>query len=233
VRAPTSSMIEAAGVSSDPSEVQPAMSNVTSPMHSYSEEIDLSIVVEQNSASEVSMQSLSITEQPNTQDASQSTILSSATSESQIIKYKNGEVSFLVPGIPSLVSTERKCCVCGQKGRKRIPFCAILDAFVKRRIHIPPNNRSCSDHLENGRFTDAALLQIVPQKKDSYMTGKDVAKWMNLMANHCIRCQRTLDFGGDMKYEDEVYKMMLGVRKEDFETLHSFCSGKLRNSRNR
>jgi len=87
--------------------------------------------------------------------------------------------------------------------------------------------------LENGRFTDAALLQIVPQKKDFYMTGKDVAKWMTLMANRCIRCQRTLDFGGEANFDDHVYKIMLVVGKDEFETLHLSCVGRLRNSKNR
>jgi len=163
---------------------------------------------------------------------SQSTVISSMSS-SAALKYKTGELSFMIPGIPSLISTERKCCVCGCSGRKRIPFCAILDAFVKRRIHIPPNNRCCDYHLEHGRFTDTALQLMTPQKKNSFMTGREVAKWMELMANHCIRSQKTLDFGGEKKYDDVVYQMMLGVKKDNFESLHTICKEHLRNSKNR
>jgi len=181
-----------------------------------------------NNCSEIEIQS----EKSDTQ-ATFLTQISTTSESSQSIRYRNGEMSFRIPGIPSLVSTERKCCVCGQKGRKRIPYCAILDAFVKRRIHIPTKNRCCSHHLENGRFTDIALLMMTPQTKDSYMTGKDVAKWMTLMANHCIRCQRTLDFGGDIHYDDCVYRMLLGIGKEDFDKLHLSCASKMRNSKNR
>jgi len=192
-----------------------------------SDQIELSIDMN-NNCSEIEMES----EKSDTQ-ATTLTQISTISESSQSIRYRSGEMSFRIPGIPSLVSTERKCCVCGQKGRKRIPYCAILDAFVKRRIHIPANNRSCSHHIENGRFTDTALLMMTPQTKHSYITGKDVAKWMSLMANHCIRCQRTLDFGRSIHYEDCVYTMLLGIKKEDFDTLHLSCSSKMRNSKNR
>jgi len=139
----------------------------------------------------------------------------------------------MIPGIPSIMSSQNRCCVCMKKVRTRIPFTAILDAFVKRRIHIPPNNRCCKEHLESGRFNDASLLKMKIENKDSFLTGKYVAKWMTLMANHCVRSQRTLDFCGDKQYEECVYKMMLGVGKDDFELLHNECKGKFRNSKNR
>jgi len=188
---------------------------------------EVSILMNEFSQSEVDVEM-----EKSDSQLSQSTVASSISS-SQALKYKTGELAFMIPGIPSMISTERKCCVCGSPGRKRIPFCAILDAYVKRRIHIPPNNRCCDHHLENGRFTETALLLMTPQKKNSYMTGREVAKWMDLMANHCIRSQKTLDFGGEKKYDDAVYQMMLGVKRDDFESLHTICKERLRNSKNR
>jgi len=189
--------------------------------------LEVSFTVNDYSNSEIDAHS----EQSET-TSSQSTLLSS-TCSSQTLKHKNGDISFMIPGIPSIMSSENRCCVCMKKVRNRIPFTAILDAFVKRRIHIPPNNRCCKEHFENGRFKDASLLKMKIENKNSFLTGKYVAKWMTLMANHCVRSQRTLDFGGDKQYDDRVYRMMLGVGKDDFEQLHNECKGKFRNSKNR
>lgn len=63
-----------------------------------------------------------------------------------------------VQGMKSLKKTERKCCICNnKKGGTIVPNSAITQMWKEKRIRIPQNNRTCSSHLVNGRFTKEAL----------------------------------------------------------------------------
>jgi len=136
-----------------------------------------------------------------------------------------------IPGIKSITPTQRRCSFCPAMGRKRIPFDAIFDAYIKTGIMIPQNNRCCDLHLDNGKIKPDVLLNLKHQNDHSHMTGAQVSKWLNIMRSEIITNRRILDFQ-KQNYDDSVYDMFLGLRKANFEVLHSECTG-IRNSKNR
>jgi len=44
----------------------------------------------------------------------------------------------VVPGMLSLVATERRCCICGGKGRSRVPLTVAVDTWMTKQVFIPP-----------------------------------------------------------------------------------------------
>jgi len=142
----------------------------------------------------------------------------------------NSSNKVIVPGMLSLVATERKCCICGGKGRNRVPLTAVIDTWMNKQVFIPPSNRCCKMHLENGKLKKEIVLS--PQKKDSEISGTQLSKLMHGIASYFAKNRRTLDFDG-VNYDDQVYGMLLGVSKQNFEELYKVTCKDMRNSRNR
>jgi len=136
----------------------------------------------------------------------------------------------VVPGMHSLVATERKCCICGGKGRSRVPLSAVIDTWMNMQVFIPPSNRCCKIHIENGKLNKNIVLR--PQKQSAEISGTQLSKLMHGIASYFAKNKRTLDFDG-VKYDDQVYQMLLGVSKQNFEDLFKVTSKDMRNSKNR
>jgi len=111
-----------------------------------------------------------------------------------------------VPGLRCIHSTENKCCFCSAAQRKRIPFSAIFDAFIKTGIMIPQNNRSCEIHLTDGKIKQEVLGKMKTYSEYTTMTASQVSKWMNMMRSEIITNRRVLDFT-NQNYDETVYDM--------------------------
>jgi len=156
---------------------------------------------------------------------------SDATTETESYTGRISNSSKLVvPGMLSLVATERRCCICGGKGRSRVPLTVVVDTWMTKQVFIPPSNRCCKDHLDNGKLQKNIVLR--PQKKDAEISGTQLSKLMHGIASYFAKNKRTLDFDC-VNYDDQVYHMLLGVSKQNFEQLFKVTSKEMRNSKNR
>lgn len=134
-----------------------------------------------------------------------------------------------IPGIPSVKITESKCFICNKKNRKKIPISARLDVWFKLKCFIPPNNRICGEHLENGIFTLECLNQIKPNRNYSLMNETTISNWITQISNLNSLQKEPLSFDKGSIYTEEDYSMMLGVSKEHFEIMYQYIKNDMHN----
>jgi hypothetical protein len=158
----------------------------------------------------------------------------SQSSSCSVTAMRSGNVDFVIPGIKTVSSSQGRCMICGNKsGRKRISIEARLDVWIKRKLFVPAGNRTCIDHLSNGKFKDEALSSIKPERSAALMTGNVVSSWIHTLTDLFAKPRKLLDFNDSAQLTNEDYRALTGVCKEDFEVLLEHCKAALKSSKNR
>ncbi|CAL8083599.1 unnamed protein product [Orchesella dallaii] len=147
---------------------------------------------------------------------------------------KQREIKYYVEEILSVPGTERKCFICPQNSRNKIPIGAIDQLVINNRIVVPFNNRCCSEHLKDGHFTEESIQRIVAiSRKGAFLTPKELGDLFNRIADKADR--HRIDFDSNV-ISDNEYKILTGISKDNFKTLHDefiIKSNTLKNSKNR
>jgi len=145
---------------------------------------------------------------------------------------RNGTVSFGVPGISALKYTERCCCICSSiKGRSRVPYLAIIEAWIRRQIFIPSKNRCYKSHLTNGIFTQETIDNLQPTKSYAEVTGTEMSKWMKVVTDQLLIARNIFDFEPNSRMSEQDFDMLVGLSKTQFEDLFSYVEKSLRNTK--
>jgi hypothetical protein len=146
---------------------------------------------------------------------------------------KTGQVSFVIPGMKAVGASQGSCMVCGdKKGRSRVTIEARVDIWIRKRIFIPLGNRCCKHHLSDGIFKEEALNLIKPGPS-ALMTGQMVATWISTLTEVFSKPRMILDFEGGSPLTNDHYEMLLGVSRENFDTILELCQKSIKRSRNR
>ena len=151
-------------------------------------------------------------------------------------EYLNTSTPTLSIPIKSCISSQNKCCVCGNKnGRSNIPKEAVMDAFITHKIFIPYKNRICPSHLFSNHLSNEAKQLLVVTHESVTWNSEQVFSFINSLASMCARNsvkKPKLDFDNDY-YSDDDYHVYTGLtKKEHFDNLLQFCVD-LRASSNR
>lgn len=139
--------------------------------------------------------------------------------------------------IKSVSSTQKCCFLCKNKDeRKSIPKSALRQVWEEKNILLPQNNRCCSVHLINGKFSSEALDEIVSNKSGVLMNDEQIAAWiLELSTKPTNKYKKNVRF--DFEKEDELsedeYKTLLGIGKEQFKILFNYIKGHIKDSCNR
>jgi hypothetical protein len=212
------------------------------PMTQQSDYSVLTMESQATDASESQSQSLDVQEVPSEDSAqaislssSQAISVSSFSIRSMSSPVRRGEVPFILPGISSVPRSESRCVVCKSRdGRSRIPTSALIDLWVKTKIFVPSNNRTCAAHLESGKFLAEAIGLIVATKKYAEVTGLQVSDWMTNLADQLGKRHRPVDFNSSAGLTDEDFRLLTGIGRESFGELVDVLKGsKMRESSNR
>jgi hypothetical protein len=148
---------------------------------------------------------------------------------------KRGEVPIILPGISSVGKSERRCFVCkSAQGRRRIPNSALLDIWIQAKVLVPEDNRTCSEHLDNGRFTSDAITLIQATRTDAELTGQQISSWLINITKKLSQRHRPVDFNVGSPLTDNDYKLLTGITRDQFRELVGVLKeNKMRESGNR
>jgi len=148
---------------------------------------------------------------------------------------RQGIVPFHVPNVSSVPSTMNSCFICnrssGSGSRCRVPYSAVIDAWIQKRIFVPPKNRCCKSHVAEGLFTLEAFQQIKATKSFAVTTGIEMSKWMHVVTDQLLVPKNLLDFEPTSRLTDKDFDMLLGLSKLQFEELFKYVSSDLRNTK--
>lgn len=140
--------------------------------------------------------------------------------------------SVKLEGIPSTMSSQNKCFICSANVRTRVRRRTILEVWIAKGILVPENNRCCTDHLDGEVLKQEALNQIEIAQNHSNVTPQHISKLFKLFRDASMKKELPIDFSDPRRYTDLEYKLLLGVKREDFEILLGHCEG-MRKSTNR
>ncbi|CAL8083607.1 unnamed protein product [Orchesella dallaii] len=125
----------------------------------------------------------------------------------------NGERKYYLEGIESVASSEKRCFICPQKSRIRVPVAAIDNLYIKHRIYVPPNNRCCPDHLIDGVFSaDSITIIQANSRHGALLSPNELGSLLNRIADEVER--NRIDFDSNL-ISDYEYELLLGVSKEN------------------
>jgi hypothetical protein len=161
-------------------------------------------------------------------DESQNSMVSTASTSSK---------SRRLPNILSVASSQKACFLCkNSSGRKRIPKAALSQVWIEKNILIPHENRCCGSHLVGKEFSDEAMDQITATTHGILMTDEELSRWildLSLLCKTKQEKRKRFDFNDSKNIKDEDYPLLLGVTKQNFETMLSMIRSKLHKSQNR
>ena len=110
---------------------------------------------------------------------------------------------------------------------------AVLQVLRTQFIFVPPRNRCCITHLENGRFTDDAMSSITSRNANLTLTGSEITRWVKQLVDALNKKTSILDFGPEFQFTEDDYHLFLGVNRTQFFEMFNFCRPHLHASRNR
>ncbi|XP_061191748.1 uncharacterized protein LOC133199988 [Saccostrea echinata] len=123
--------------------------------------------------------------------------------------------------LKSTAKTHAYCIVCKKPGPKLIvvsPECRTA-VFIEHNVLIPSGNRCCPGHLENGRFTSAAIQQL-PTTDHAFVNRTTILSLLQQMRDLCHKQEKSyLDFDEAKTLTDTDYSSLLGLSKENFHTI--------------
>lgn len=138
-----------------------------------------------------------------------------------------------ITGLPSIHSTESRCCVCKKKERTIVPFNARIDVWIKKGVYIPPKNRTCKDHLKYDIFKKDIVNGIVEEKDHTLMNVDEICLWMETL-NYIIHLKKKpLSFDSMVGFTDDAIYGLFGINMEAFESLLNHVKPHLKNSAQR
>jgi len=142
-----------------------------------------------------------------------------------------------LPGMKSTIVTQRKCCICGShSGRHRIPTEALLQAWSEVEVFLPHGNRCCKSHIKESLFNEEALHTLKSStalKSYTVMNRNRLMSWIKDLTQFLKTQRSILNFGRDTRFTSTDFEILLGVSKENFETLFQCCNKDIKNSKNR
>lgn len=140
--------------------------------------------------------------------------------------------SILVYGLPSAKRDQVRCVVCQKKIRTRITKIAMVDVLIRTGIVVDTENRCCREHFDGNVLSSDAVLRVEAVSNTTKLTADQIRIWMTAIRSLHQQRQLPIDFDA-VDYTEDVYDMLLGVKKHEFQTLIGYCSSKIRNSSNR
>jgi hypothetical protein len=133
--------------------------------------------------------------------------------------------------IKSVSSTQKCCFLCKNKDeRKSIPKTALKQVWQEKNIFLPHHNRTCSSHLNNGKFTHEALALIVATKSGILMSDDEIAKWILELSSHSLpkyKKKVRFDFEDEAELSEDEYWTLTGMTKSQFAILSNYIKGDL------
>jgi hypothetical protein len=94
-----------------------------------------------------------------------------------------------------------------------------LDLWIKSRILVPENNRTCKHHLSDGIFLPEAIKLITATKSSAEITGQQAAKWLISLTTRLAQKHRPIDFCLSSGMTNVDYKLLTGISKDPFDQL--------------
>jgi len=131
--------------------------------------------------------------------------------------------------------TQAQCFVCGLERRNRIPVAAIQYMFDIHDLYIPPANRACATHLDNGLFNQSAITLIMEKSLDVQLDQETTLEFMKLLRMRQeteIVPPKSMTFDEARNLPEKYYKIFLGVSKSEFPHLVDFVKPHMRCSSN-
>ena len=149
---------------------------------------------------------------------SPATRFSSETSENRNCLASPPSVSL---ALKSTVKTHAYCVVCKKPGPKLVvvsPECRTA-VFVEHNVLIPSGNRCCPAHIKDGRFKSEAICQL-PTTEHTLVNRTAIIGLLQQMRALCLRNEKShLDFDDSHSLTDTDYKSLLGLNKDNFQTV--------------
>jgi hypothetical protein len=135
--------------------------------------------------------------------------------------------------IDTVPATQSCCFICKNKqGRHVVSKAAIRQVWTKLNMFVPRSNRCCRSHLNSQPEFDPEMLDLVLAAKPGVqMKSSDFREWLDTITT--VK-STTVGWSFEEGGLDADYKLLTGVRKEQFDDLYTFyLEGFLKNSSNR
>ena len=139
----------------------------------------------------------------------------------KIAELENDDFAPILEVIVSSVT--RKCFICRRVCNNRTTIKTRADFYIKTNIFLPPNTRCCSRHLTDLGLVKMQLIEnviSVPMKVK--MTGEELTEWMRNLRELALEGVNN-KFQDESNFEDEDFKSLTSVNKQQFNELYGCC----------
>ena len=115
-----------------------------------------------------------------------------------------------------VAATERLCFVCNSTSQRyRVSRELREQAFLKRRLFIPKNNRVCPSHLIRNRLYEDDLMRLRVSSTSSLLDVEDVKEYMDMLATQAGASMK--DKVGTSSLTDEQIQSFTGLKYHELE----------------
>ena len=134
--------------------------------------------------------------------------------------------------LASTAKTHAYCCICKKPGPKLvvIPTESRTAVFVERNVLIPPGNRCCPVHFDNGAISSDAIQQI-PTTENAFINRTTITELLQQLRSLCQKNEKQcLNFDDEKTFTDTDYKSLLGISKDNFHDICDAVQGFVKNT---
>ena len=134
--------------------------------------------------------------------------------------------------LPSTSKSHAYCCICKKSGSRLVVISQLCKttAFVEHNVILPPGNRCCSQHLQDGILTEDAAKQL-QLTKSSYVNRTYILDMLQRMRELCKKTETCrLDFENAVSLIETDYCSLVGLSKQSFDELRKEVEPYLKNT---
>ena len=120
--------------------------------------------------------------------------------------------------IPSTSKSHAYCCICKKSGSRLVVISQLCrtTAFVEQNVILPPGNRCCSQHLQDGILTEEAAKQL-QLTESSFVNRTYILDMLQRMRELCKKNETCrLDFENAGSLSETDYCSLVGLSKQFF-----------------
>lgn len=134
--------------------------------------------------------------------------------------------------IPSTSKSHAYCCICKKSGSRLVVISQLCrtTAFVEQNVILPPGNRCCSQHLQDGILTEDAAKQL-QLTESSFVNRTYILDMLQRMRELCKKNETCrLDFENAGSLSETDYCSLVGLSKQFFDELSKEVEPYLKNT---
>lgn len=118
-----------------------------------------------------------------------------------------------------VLAGNRGCFVCTNDIRTRLSLGARVDFFAKTNIFIPSHTPCCVNHLNSkGNVEIQYMNNNISLPMNVLMTGREIHEWFLALKDY-----NSTSFDSEEHFEDEEFKKITSINKQQFADLFSTC----------